>query len=491
MVQGSIPLARARTASLEALRKYSEGATANDVELDNAKAIRLLKEAVAIDTAFAEAWRKMGIAQNNLGLPRAVVDSSLTRAYLLRGRLPEGEQASIAATYFADGPGADRMKAIAAYERAVQLMDLRNNNLALQMGSRREFAKAESLFRADVVRDSGFQLGHGNLIGTLLDEGKLSEADSMIRVTLRRFPKSSATRLSAITLQYMRGQLDSVRRAIDSAKSVSRGADFADALNLSVSFELLGGRLDKWRQVRAQRLAVDSSLGRKPSSVREASAVLALPAVVRGNADPVASRALDAALLKQPLRTMPDRERPDLVVATAYAIAGNPERARAVLAEYESSLRDTALKRALQPSVHTVRGWIALADRKPQDAIIEFRKGDVAPDGPADPCGMCLPAELAKAFDAANQPDSAIAAYERYISTPSSFRIAEPFDPSTLAPTHERLGQLYETKGQNDKAAEHYRAFIDLWKNADPELQPRVAAARERLKKLTPVEKPR
>jgi hypothetical protein len=42
-----------------------------------------------------------------------------------------------------------------------------------------------------------------------------------------------------------------------------------------------------------------------------------------------------------------------------------------------------------------------------------------------------------------------------------------------------------------EKAAEHYRAFIELWKSADPELQPRMAEARRRLAKLTPVEKPR
>ena len=44
---------------------------------------------------------------------------------------------------------------------------------------------------------------------------------------------------------------------------------------------------------------------------------------------------------------------------------------------------------------------------------------------------------------------------------------------------------------QPDKAAEHYRAFIDLWKNADAELQPRVAEARRRVAKLTSVEKSR
>jgi tetratricopeptide (TPR) repeat protein len=491
MVQGSIPLARARTASLEALKKYSEGATANDIERDWAKAIRLLRDAVTIDTAFAEAWRKMGVAQNNLGLPVSVRDSSLTRAYQLRARLPEGEQASIVATYFAEGPGRDRAKGIAAYERAIQMMDLRNNNLANQLSSRREFARADSLYRADIRRDSSFQLGHTNLAASLVDEGKFAEADSVVRITMRRFPKATGPRQQAIGLLYLRGQLDSARRAADSARAASRGADLSTTLTLAGSLELLGGHVDKWRQERTLRLAVDSTIGRKPSSVNDAAVTVAVQVMVRGRPDPAGLKTLDAALARQPLRSMPDAERPDLAVATTYAVAGSPERARSVLAEFESSLRDTALKRSVQPAVHTTRGWIALADRKPQDAITEFRKGDMAPDGPANRCTLCLPMQLARAFDAANLPDSAIAAYERYISTPSYLRLGESLDPITLAPTHERLGQLYEQKGNAEKAAEHYRAFIELWKGADADLQPRVAAARERLKKLTPVEKPR
>ncbi|MFI5246694.1 MAG: hypothetical protein ACHQQR_15780, partial [Gemmatimonadales bacterium] len=64
-------------------------------------------------------------------------------------------------------------------------------------------------------------------------------------------------------------------------------------------------------------------------------------------------------------------------------------------------------------------------------------------------------------------------------------------DAVWLPIVHWRLGNLYQETGNVAKAGEHYRAFIDLWKKADPELQPRVAEARRRLAALPAVDKPR
>jgi len=60
-----------------------------------------------------------------------------------------------------------------------------------------------------------------------------------------------------------------------------------------------------------------------------------------------------------------------------------------------------------------------------------------------------------------------------------------------LPAIRERLGQLYEQMGDTAKAVANYHAFIELWKNADPELQPRVADAKRRLARLTQPEQPR
>jgi hypothetical protein len=47
------------------------------------------------------------------------------------------------------------------------------------------------------------------------------------------------------------------------------------------------------------------------------------------------------------------------------------------------------------------------------------------------------------------------------------------------------------TPAATPRAVEAYRDFVERWKNADPEVQPRVAAAHQRIVALTLVERVR
>ncbi len=53
-----------------------------------------------------------------------------------------------------------------------------------------------------------------------------------------------------------------------------------------------------------------------------------------------------------------------------------------------------------------------------------------------------------------------------------------------LAPSHLRRAEIYEEMGDSDRAALHYREFVALWANADPEYQPLVEEATARLLRL-------
>ena len=53
-----------------------------------------------------------------------------------------------------------------------------------------------------------------------------------------------------------------------------------------------------------------------------------------------------------------------------------------------------------------------------------------------------------------------------------------------LGPALKRLGELYEDRGNREKALEYYGRFVELWKDADPELLPDVHDVQRRMAKL-------
>ena len=132
---------------------------------------------------------------------------------------------------------------------------------------------------------------------------------------------------------------------------------------------------------------------------------------------------------------------------------------------------------------------IAITEGRARDPVDEIRNADLLPDGPADDCARCTYASLARAFDLAGMPDSAIVTFERYLATPYWLPWEMRSDPLHLAGTYKRLGELYEAKGDRQKAASNYVKFLGLWNNADPGLQPKVAEVRRRLARLGDTER--
>lgn len=65
-----------------------------------------------------------------------------------------------------------------------------------------------------------------------------------------------------------------------------------------------------------------------------------------------------------------------------------------------------------------------------------------------------------------------------------TFKDFGPHDRMYIAPSHLRRARIHEQLGNLEAAGDHYRAFIELWRDADPEFQPRVEEARERLENL-------
>jgi tetratricopeptide (TPR) repeat protein/TolB-like protein len=482
-VNATPALADATTGSLEALRKFSAAVRANNIEGNARKSIALAREAVAIDTAFAGAWRILAIGLGNIGAPRSSRDSAVERAWQFRDRLPEIERLRMTAVYYMSGPHRDRTKSIQAFDALTKIdPTARGNNMGTQWSSRREFARAESLHAMDIRADSGMAIAYQNLVGAQLHRGKFKEANEVLAIGRRRFPEHPGLIRAEFDLRYAEGRLEDAERFTDSLYRHGNPDYRPDVAGALSALRLLRGRYAE-----AQRLRTEASIGFRARGGRIALAdsldELFYPAWFHGPS-PSVVKAIDNLLVTMPFRALPVSDRPYFQAARTYALAGRPDKARGVLAEREREVTDTAALRLSRTGLDRVLGDIALAEGNGRGAVDHFRRADVAPDGYANgACGACAAFDVGRGFDLAEVRDSAIFYFERYLALPWENKATE-MDDATLAGTYKRLGELYEAKGDRQKAIDYYSRFVSLWQNADPVFQPRVAEVRQRLSRL-------
>jgi tetratricopeptide (TPR) repeat protein len=65
------------------------------------------------------------------------------------------------------------------------------------------------------------------------------------------------------------------------------------------------------------------------------------------------------------------------------------------------------------------------------------------------------------------------------------FRSFYQYDFTHLVPAQYYLGQIYEALDRPEDALEHYRLFVDWWRDSDPELRPWWEEGREGLARLS------
>jgi tetratricopeptide (TPR) repeat protein len=169
-----------------------------------------------------------------------------------------------------------------------------------------------------------------------------------------------------------------------------------------------------------------------------------------------------------------------LPMANRFAWLGRPARAKEILARVEARSDSITMRTQRGPRQNTA-AFIAAAEGRYTDAVAEFRASDRLADGPRLLCPICVDVGIATSFDRAGMADSAIAAYEHFVTAPYHDRIVHEYQ---LAWVLRRIGQLYEDKKEPQKALDAYRKFVELWKNADAEVQPQVEEVKGKIKGL-------
>jgi len=416
---------------------------------------------------------------SNTGGRRSQQIDAFTRAYNHRDRLTDRERYLTQAAYesYVDG---DRDRAITAYR---SLLDLDPNdpyalnNLSEALIEIGNFTQAVELSRRAIRTSPDGALYYLVLTAAQVGLGQIDSAEANLRLLQRRVPRDPFVGLLAGTFLALRGDYDSGQSVVRRTQEARRESPSWQTTtnSLLASLAVTEGRLAQADGYLQAAVHASDAQGLPERALVYELARAAIDLWYRGQPGQ-ARQKMDAAVQRAQLGRLDPADRPYLWLAVLYAEAGRPDRARAYLAEY-NRLMPEGLRRIDVVQRHAAAGSIALAERRPQDAISEFHQQDQGA------CVLCTLAGLGRAYDEAGQTDSAVAMYERYLGTPDIFRVY--LDAVWLARTYYRLGEIYETRGERAKAADYYAKFVRLWKDADPELRPKVMDAKSRLKALT------
>ena len=475
-IRAGEPLERVATPSLEALRVYSTGVRVFEAG-DYEDAVPLLEKAIRADSGFGMAWRKLAVTLGNLGTRRTEALAAARRTYELRDRLPPVERYLAEALYFSSVEP-DPNRAIAAYRAALDFDPAEiaaRNNLGLMLNRVERFAEAEVVLR-EGVEQTGRRTFFDNLFDSQVAQGKWAAAESTLALAEARLPSA--------------GGFAGIRRV--AAAITAR--DYARAESLyAVVPESLVAQSDR-RSWSFEQVDIYQATGRHAAVIRELEQMapefwaggdrgtaleLALARAyfeVVFRSDTTASlRALGQALTRYPLADIPVGERPYGVLADLYAYLRRPAQVREQRLAWEAS-QPAAERFPDEPLMWDAREAEARGDLEATRRALEASRS-------VGMCSRCGLYTLGRVLDRLGQTDSAIAVFERALAQP-------PSAPSWLEEitfiglAYQRLGELYDERGDREKALLYYGKFVEAWRKADPEWQPKVKAAKARMVQL-------
>lgn len=469
---------RVTTPSLDALRKYVQAVRLLNATGEWARSATLLNEAIAIDSGFAMAYRRLAIEYSNRGDPERAM-ALLQKAFDHRDRLSEAERYLVIGTYYSNGPHQDINKSNAAYEQLIEIQPdayAGLNNLALNYVYQRRFGEAEKLYRKYISMGATGGIVYRNAMYALISQRKFAEANALLPVLKRTFPNYLGIWRAAVELQYATGTMDS---AAALARMGIRSLPPEDFFGRAILFDDLSGLAylhGKFRE--GKSLADEAAALRENNGLKDerlSAEILFARAHLWANlpVGPVLQNMDKAVARYGHIEALPTLYLPDLV--GVYAKAGRADIAKALAQIWETNrLKVQSIGDAETHNANV--GKIALAEKRYSDAIDALNKANT------QGCTHCTLPLIAIAYENAGKTDSAIAVMQTYLSLPGLNKLIT--DRYVLAPTYESLGRLYEQRGDRGRAIESYQKFATLWRDADPDLQPRVIAARAKIAQL-------
>lgn len=486
-VHASPRLIHYRTASLEALKLFSLGHRAIISRGDNERCIALMNKTLAVDSLFAAAYWYRGAAYGNMNSDPDKQVADFLRAFQLRDRMTDWGRTAVMQAYYRSVTG--------EFEKGIEVLesyrDLHPEDSVrtmifqgiqhMQLG---QYRRAEELYRrmirAREILNPGDPLlmPMGNMRLVQILQGKFEDAEKTLDRLEEKGPDTWILIHGRADLAFARGEYPAAIDYVQEWRNRERESHWQQA---RTSWHLAFIALEQGKLSVAEthyRDAMRASEERSNLNGYLQNALRISTSHLRLASDTTRAREIvDSALARHPLDSMNALNREYQRLAITYAQLGKPEIARSLLEQALDSIPEYVHGR-FEYEDSRARGWISVAEGRLQDAISHFEHLEERPT---------LQNQLDRLFalglihDRMDNAKTSIKHYEQLVNQPfKGWDRAGWYQPRSL----ERLGQLHEEQGNIQKAAEYYKRFIQLWEEADPQLQPRVEAVRETLQQL-------
>src|ERR1700691_4573494 len=442
------PLKKALSSSLEALQAGAQGDRLY-LSGDAEGAVKLFQRTVEQDPNLAIAYGRMGAASLFLGITE-LSEASYARAYQLRDRLTEKDRLNAEINYYSNVIG-DWEKECSSVLRFLEIFP---RDVLAHANLRAAFVHLGQPDRAadeaaEVARLRPSSYYFGSAIQSIRFASRFNEAKSWLAKADALKLDNSLIRRERLIVAFATGDRDNVERILQAEE---RGSYREDFLYEHALIEIQQGRFDSAERLRLQALGPTSKASNADSWV--------IPAALE---DAEVGKEVQARRYESKAAGSPLDRNGKIDLAQALARSGRAAEAGR-LADQVSAERpeDTLVQHYFVP---TIRAAIKLRQHDPA-AAIDLLRGTAKYDLAFTGFDYLYPAYIrGLAYLALGDGRSAAAQFQKLIDNPG-FAVRHVTGPLAWL----QLGRAQKMMGDAAAARKSYQTFLDLWKNADPDI---------------------
>ena len=451
------PLAQETTPSLEALKAASIARRVTQ-EKGSAEALPIFQHAIDLDPNFATAIEGVGIMYGNIGQPTRGVEY-LSKAFSLRDRASEREKLHITSMYYmaATGELDKAVETFREWQENYPRDEIAYINLGSLYGIEGKVEQGLEQTRQGLRLNPDNVIAAENVVGYLGGLGRSEEARQVYQETVARKMDDDTLHIDRYGLEFVASNPKGM--AEQEAWFEGRPELQHEILALEADTEAYAGHVVKAREL--TRRAVESAVR---ADNKESAAIWQLNGAWRealfGNLEE-AKREAEAGLALVP-------ESRDAQELTALILARSGETVKPRAMAQELGKRYPLYTIVQSYWLPAIQAQLALRANDGAGALAQLRNAANLEYGMTLGNGnnSCLyPTYLRGEAYLAMGQEGGVAEFQKIIEHPGLV-----WNCATGALAHLESGRAYALAGNKAKARAAYQDFLNLWKDADPDV---------------------